>query len=358
MINQNIISFAKDLLIKYSDLIQKLEDYNMNRDEIVKISKEKADMDDIYEVCVKFISNCENFNLNKDIIAKEKDEELKELAKEENIILEKEIELLEKQINDYLLPKDKNDSKNAIVEIRAGTGGEEAGLFAFDLFQMYLRYAERKKWQVNIDDISETENGGLKIVSFTLNGKNVYSRMKFESGVHRVQRIPKTENSGRVHTSAATVAILPEIEDVEININDKDIRVDVYRASGAGGQHVNKTESAVRITHIPSGIVVTCQDGRDQRSNKDKAMRVLKSRLYAFENEKQQKIVEESRKDQVGTGDRSEKIRTYNFPQNRITDHRIGFSSQNLAEIMSSGDLDDIIEALILDYQNKIINSN
>jgi peptide chain release factor 1 len=350
----NILSFVKDLIAKYDSLVSRLEDFTLDRDEIIKIAKEKSELDEIYQICSSYLNKLNNFNDNKEIITEEKDEELRQLARDENALIEKEIELHDKQINDYLLPKDKNDSKNAIVEIRAGTGGEEAGLFAFDLFQMYLRYAELKKWSISVDDMNETENGGIKNACLVITGKSVYSRMKFEAGTHRVQRVPKTENSGRVHTSAATVVVMPELEDLDIKIDEKDIRTDVYRASGAGGQHVNKTESAVRLTHEPSGIVVTCQDGRDQRSNKDKAMKVLKSKIYAMEEEKRQQEVEGSRKDQLGSGDRSEKIRTYNFPQNRLTDHRIGWSSQNLSNIMSSGDLDNLIEALILDNQQKI----
>jgi peptide chain release factor 1 len=245
------------------------------------------------------------------------------------------------------MPKDPNDEKNVIVEIRGGAGGDEAALFAATLFRMYSHYAESKGWETSIIDSNPTEIGGFKEIVFEIEGKGAYSRLKFESGVHRVQRVPSTESSGRIHTSTATVAVLPEVDDVtEVEINPNDIEVDTYRASGAGGQHINKTSSAIRITHIPSGIVVTCQDQRSQHKNRDKAMRVLKAKLYEIEVQKHASGIAENRKSQVGTGDRSERIRTYNFPQRRVTDHRIGFTLYQIEQFIN-GDLDELIDALI-----------
>ena len=253
-----------------------------------------------------------------------------------------------------MLPKDKNDDRNCIVEIRGGAGGEEAALFAYELYRMYINYCERHRLKIEVVDINETELGGLKEVVFNVTGKDAYKQLKFESGVHRVQRVPETESQGRVHTSTATVAVLPEAEDVEVEIKDEDIRVDVYRSSGAGGQKVNKTETAIRITHFPTGIVVTCQDERSQLKNKDKAFKVLRSRLYDYYNTQNRSAYDEHRKSLVGTGDRSERIRTYNFPQGRVTDHRIGLSVYNLTEFIM-GDIEGMIEALtIADREAKL----
>jgi peptide chain release factor 1 len=257
---------------------------------------------------------------------------------------------LEEQLRLLLLPKDPNDDKNIILEIRAGTGGDEAALFAADLFRMYSRYADRNRWKVEMMNTSETDGGGFKEVVALISGERVYSRLKFESGTHRVQRVPDTETQGRIHTSACTVAVLPEVEDVDIEINPADLRIDLYRASGAGGQHVNKTESAVRLTHIPTGVVVSCQDGKSQHKNKAQALKVLKSRIYDQMLAEQQAEMAADRKTQVGSGDRSERIRTYNYPQGRCTDHRIGLTLYKLDAIMQ-GDVDEIIDALITDQQ-------
>ena len=283
-------------------------------------------------------------------LIQDEDSELAQMAEEENQSILKDIEILEADLKILFIPKDPNDKKNIILEIRAGTGGSEACLFANDLYRMYIRYAEIQKWKIELVNMSENEGGGIKEAVLSMKGSNVYGELKFESGVHRVQRVPDTESSGRLHTSAATVAVLPEAESVDIEINDSDIKIDTYRASGAGGQHVNKTESAIRITHGPSGIVVTCQDESSQHKNKDKAMKVLRSRLYEFEQIKQQKKISEKRKSMVSTGDRSAKIRTYNFPQNRITDHRINVTLYKLDQFID-GSLQELVDSLKIEEQ-------
>ena len=274
------------------------------------------------------------------------DEELRELANAELDEAKRSLPVLEEELKILLLPKDPNDERNVIVEIRGGTGGEESSLFAYDLFRMYSMYAEKKGYQTEVVSLNETGLGGYKEVSFIVSGAGAYSRFKFESGTHRVQRVPQTESSGRIHTSAATVAVLPEADDVEVDINPNDLEIDTFRSSGAGGQHINKTSSAIRITHKPTGLVVECQDERSQYKNKDKAMKVLKSRLLKMEQDKQNEAIASDRRSQVGSGDRSEKIRTYNFPQSRVTDHRIGLTLYKLDEIMN-GSLDEIIDALV-----------
>ena len=274
------------------------------------------------------------------------DEELRALAAEELDENKRALPALEEELKILLLPKDPNDDRSVIVEIRGGTGGEESSLFAYDLFRMYSMYAERKGYKIEIVSLNETGLGGYKEVSFIVSGQGAYSRFKFESGTHRVQRVPQTESSGRIHTSAATVAVLPEADDVEVEINPNDIEIDTFRSSGAGGQHINKTSSAIRITHKPTGMVVECQDERSQYKNKDKAMKVLKSRLLKMEQDKQNEAIASDRRSQVGSGDRSEKIRTYNFPQSRLTDHRVGLTLYKLDEIMN-GDLDEVIDALV-----------
>ncbi len=274
------------------------------------------------------------------------DEEMKELAQLELSENKENITVFEEELKILLLPKDPNDDRNVIVEIRGGTGGEESSLFASDLFRMYTMYAEKKGFSVEILNVNETELGGYKEISFMINGHGAYSLFKFESGTHRVQRVPQTESGGRIHTSAATVAVLPEADDVEIDINPADLQIDTFRSSGAGGQHINKTSSAIRVTHLPTGMVVECQDERSQYKNKDKALKVLKSRLLKVEQDKQHAEIAQDRKSQVGSGDRSEKIRTYNFPQSRITDHRIGLTLYKLDDVLN-GNLDEVVDALI-----------
>lgn len=274
------------------------------------------------------------------------DEEMKELAQLELSENKENIAVFEEELKVLLLPKDPNDERNVIVEIRGGTGGEESSLFAADLFRMYTMYAEKKGFSVEILNVNETELGGYKEISFMINGEGAYSLFKFESGTHRVQRVPQTESGGRIHTSAATVAVLPEADDVEIDINPADLQIDTFRSSGAGGQHINKTSSAIRVTHLPTGMVVECQDERSQYKNKDKALKVLKSRLLKVEQDKQHAEIASNRKSQVGSGDRSEKIRTYNFPQSRITDHRIGLTLYKLDDVLN-GNLDEVVDALI-----------
>jgi peptide chain release factor 1 len=273
------------------------------------------------------------------------DPEMAKLAKEETERLEAEAEALREKIKLALLPKDPHDERDVIVEIRAGTGGEEAGLFAADLFRMYSRYAERKRWGIEVLSASESEKGGFKEIIFEVNGRGAYSRFKYESGVHRVQRVPETEASGRIHTSASTVAVLPEAEDIEVDIDEKDLKFDIYHSGGAGGQNVNKVATAVRVTHIPTGIVVQCQDERSQLKNKTKALMILKSRLLQMKEQEQAAQISDSRRSQVGGGDRSEKIRTYNFPQDRVTDHRVGYTRHNLQAFLD-GDIDDVVDAV------------
>ena len=281
-----------------------------------------------------------------EILKSENDDELRELAQMEMDEAKETLPKIEEELKILLLPKDPNDERNVIVEIRGGTGGEESSLFAGDLFRMYSMYADKKGFKTEVLSANETGLGGYKEISFMVNGDGAYSKLKYESGTHRVQRVPETESSGRVHTSAVTVAVLPEADDVEVDINPNDLQIDTFRSSGAGGQHINKTSSAIRITHLPTGMVVECQDERSQYKNKDKAMKVLKSRLLKIEQDKQNAEISENRKSQVGSGDRSEKIRTYNFPQSRVTDHRIGLTLYKLDDILN-GNLDEVIDALI-----------
>jgi len=314
-----------------------------------QLTREHAELAEPVEVYQHYKQIKQEIEDNRELL-RDDDQEMRELAKEELPALEEEAEQLAQKLTTLMLPKDPNDGKNIILEIRAGTGGDEAALFASDLFRAYCRYAERHRWKVEIMSSSEAGVGGYKEVIAMIIGQNVYSRLKYESGTHRVQRVPETEAQGRIHTSACTVAVLPEAEDVDLDIDNGDLRIDVYRASGAGGQHINKTESAVRITHIPTGVVVSCQDEKSQHKNKAKAMKVLRSRIFDAMQAEQNAQVAADRKSQVGSGDRSERIRTYNFPQGRCTDHRIGLTLYKLDSIMQ-GDLDEIFDALTTYYQ-------
>lgn len=325
-------------LIVQPDLMADMKKYS-------KLNKEYKDLDKVVKKYEEYQKVSGDIDGSKEILAAEKDPELREMAKMELEELEPKKEELEEELKQLLIPKDPNDSKNVVLEIRGGTGGDEAAIFAGDLFRMYQQFSESQGWNLSILSLNEGTVGGFKEIVASITGEDVYAKLKFESGVHRVQRVPATETQGRVHTSAATVAILPEAEEVDVDIDMKDVRRDTFRASGAGGQHVNKTESAVRLTHIPSGLVVECQDGRSQHSNFDKALTVLRSRLYEMELKKQQAEIAGQRKSMVGSGDRSDKIRTYNYPQSRVTDHRIGYSSHNLPSVMS-GQIEDFIEQL------------
>ena len=336
---------------KYDELAEKVSDPEVINNQPVwqKYIKEMGEMGPIVKAYKEYKKAKSDLEGAKEML-EEGDEEMRELAKMEISELEEKIEAQEEELKVLLLPKDPNDEKNVILEIRAGTGGDEAALFGADLLRMYTRYAERNRWKTELMDINETGIGGIKEAVVLIKGKGAYSRLKYESGAHRVQRVPETESSGRVHTSAATVAVLPEVDDVEIELNPNDVRVDVYRASGNGGQCVNTTDSAVRLTHEPTGLVVTCQDEKSQIKNKEKAFKVLKARLYDLEMQKQQDEIAGQRKSQVGSGDRSERIRTYNFPQGRVSDHRIGLTIYKLDAFLD-GDIDEIVDALITSDQ-------
>jgi peptide chain release factor 1 len=341
---------------KYDSINEQLSDPNIStdREKMISLTRERSDLSEIVEAYSRYASVLKNIKGNKEIIETVNDNDLVSMAEAELEELNAEKEKLEEEIKVLILPKDPNDDKGIIMEIRAGTGGEEAALFAGDLFRMYSRYAEMRGWKIELIDINDTGLGGVKEVIFSVTGNNVYGDMKFESGVHRVQRVPETEGSGRVHTSAASVAVLPEAEDVQIEINQNDLKIDIFRAGGAGGQNVNKVETAVRMTHIPTGLVVQCQDERSQLKNRQKAMKVLKARLYDLELKKQNAEISAQRKLMVGSGDRSDKIRTYNFPQNRVTDHRIGLTLYNLSNIME-GHINELIEQLkIADKTEKL----
>jgi peptide chain release factor 1 len=319
------------------------------------LSKEQSSIEPIVTKAKEYIKVLNDIEENRLMLD---DDELGELAKEELKELESLKPQLEEEIKFLMIPKDPNDAKNIYLELRAGTGGDEAAIFVGDLFRAYLRYAEVSGWKVEIMNQSESEAGGFKEIVALFKGDHVYSKLKFEGGTHRVQRVPATESQGRVHTSAITVAVMPEVDDVEININPNDLKIDVMRSSGCGGQSVNTTDSAVRITHIPSGIVVTNQDQKSQHKNKDKAMKVLKARLYDLQMQEKMEAEGANRKEQVGTGDRSGRIRTYNYPQNRVTDHRINLTLYRLENVMNDGVFDEIIDPLIADYQSRLIEAN
>ncbi|MEQ9116313.1 MAG: peptide chain release factor 1 [Rickettsiales bacterium] len=348
------------ILSKYDALQKKLSSGDsLSSKEFVQASKELADLDEIVELIRGFNkASVDLRGLEEMMQDPSADKDIKDMAEEEYHDLKKDIHEIEDKIKIALIPKDEADQKNAIIEIRAGTGGDEAALFAATLFEMYQRYASLKGWNFEVLEKSDTGIGGIKEGSAVISGKNVFARLKFESGVHRVQRVPETESSGRVHTSAATVAVLPEAEEFDVDIQEKDLRIDVFRASGAGGQHVNTTDSAVRVTHLPTGIVVSQQDEKSQHKNKAKALKILRSRIYEAERGRRDAERSASRKQQVGSGDRSERIRTYNFPQGRVTDHRINLTLYKINEIVAEGKLDEVIEPLIAeDEALKLANS-
>ena len=336
---------------KYNELSSELSKPEVlsNIKETLRLTKEQASLKDAYDAYQKYKKIESDLEEAKEMT---KDPDLGEFAKEEIARLNKEKEELESQIEIILLPKDPNDGKNVIVEIRGAAGGDEANIFAGDLYRMYTKYAEKQGWKIEVLSEEHSDAGGYPLVEFMVKGDSVYSKLKYESGAHRVQRVPVTETQGRVHTSTATVLVMPEAEEVDVEINPSDLRIDVYRSTGAGGQCVNTTDSAVRITHLPTNTVVTCQNERSQIQNKEKAMQMLRTRLYEAKIREQEEKLGSERRSKIGTGDRSEKIRTYNYPQNRVTDHRIGYTTKNLDRVME-GNLDDIIEALITEDQNR-----
>ena len=351
----DILSKANSTIVEYDNIMQEMMDPSnvLDQEKLASLSKQKSSIQEVYDLSIKFVALT---NENDELDALDGEEGYADLVKEEKEVISSKLTSIENALIKILITDDPNDNKSAIIEVRAGTGGDEAALFVADLFRMYSRYAEKNNLSINIMDIHETGVGGLKSVIFSAEGHKAYGIYKYEGGVHRVQRIPKTESGGRVHTSAATVAVLPEAEKAELDINEAtDIKVDTYRASGAGGQHVNKTESAIRLTHIPTGLVVTCQDQASQHKNKASALKVMRARLFALEQEKLNKDRDEMRKSLVSTGDRSAKIRTYNFPQGRITDHRINYTTHKL-QVTLEGDLDHIIEQLKLAEDNSKIN--
>ena len=334
-------------LVSDADVISRIDEWK-------KYSKELSDISETVEKYVEYKKVVKEIEDLQELIPLENDAEMKDMMEQEVYACKDKLSLISDELKILLLPKDPDDDKNVIMEIRGGAGGEEASLFAYELYRMYVKFSEKNRWKTEEIDCNETELGGIKEVIFSISGKNAYSKLKYESGVHRVQRVPETESQGRVHTSTVTVAVLPEATDVEITIDEKDLRVDTLRSSGAGGQHVNKTESCIRLTHIPTGIVVLCQDERSQTKNREKAMKVLKSRLYDYYQSQADKEYSENRRSQVGTGDRSERIRTYNFPQGRVTDHRIGVTLHSIDNFMM-GDIDEMIEALaIYDREKKL----
>ena len=354
MLPQDKVQYLIDRHLK---LEKELSSGEIDKKKYAEISKEYSDLKDIVKYAKEYLNyKKDTEDLNNIINDKNSDNEMKEFASKELENLKYNFQINEKKIKLFLLPKDLADSKNAIIEIRAGTGGLEASLFASDLYKMYEKVSQKKNWKIEIISISKSEAGGLKEVIALIKGKNIYSALKYESGVHRVQRVPDTETQGRVHTSAATVAVLPEAEDLDIRIDEKDLRIDVFRSSGPGGQSVNTTDSAVRITHIPTGIVVSQQDEKSQIRNKEKGLKILKSRIYDYERQKIDNERSKDRKNKIGTGDRSERIRTYNFPQGRVTDHRINLTLHKLEEFMEGEIFDDMIESLSLQAQQDELN--
>ncbi len=352
----NLLNKVTELQQEYSKLEKQLSDPEIitHLDRYKKISARYKEISAILRCAEELQGNIEALKENKEAMKHEDEEELVLLIEEENANLESNVENLTHKLKTMLIPKDENDEKIAIMEIRAGTGGEEAALFAFDLYRMYTHFIENKGWKIDIMNSNPTGMGGLKEISFEVQGKNAYGTLKFESGVHRVQRVPETESSGRIHTSAASVVVLPEAEKIDFDIDENDLKIDVYHSSGPGGQSVNTTDSAVRITHMPTNTVVTCQDEKSQLKNKTKAMKVLRSRLLDLEIQKQQQSIARQRRSMVGTGDRSAKIRTYNYPQSRITDHRINYTSHNLESFMD-GNIDELIDALHIAMQEEML---
>lgn len=339
---------------KYDELSVKISDPAImaNQNEWRKLCKEHSDLEVIVNAYKEYKKVIEDLKANKEMLVEETDREMKEMLQEEISELTKREAELESEIQILLLPKDPNDDKNVFVEIRGGAGGDEAALFSANLFRMYSKYAENNRWAVEVMSVNETDIGGFKEIVFMIKGNGAYSKLKYESGVHRVQRVPDTESSGRIHTSTATVAVLPEVDDVEIEINEKDLKIDVFRASGNGGQCVNTTDSAVRMTHLPTGLVVSCQDEKSQLKNKEKALKILRARLFEQAEAERAAGIAEDRKSQVGTGDRSERIRTYNYPQGRVTDHRIGLTLYKLESFLN-GDIDEVVNALITAAQSE-----
>ena len=338
----------EDLLVHFEEVLNELGEPGVTDNQVrfQKLMKEQSELQPLVDTYKEYKENKETIQDSLSMLEEEKDEEMREMLKEELSDAKKRVEELEQQLKILLLPKDPNDSKNVIVEIRAGAGGDEAALFAAEIYRMYVKYAESHRWKTEMISLNENGIGGFKEVTFMIQGNGAYSRLKYESGVHRVQRVPETESGGRIHTSTCTVAIMPEAEEIDFHLDMNDCKFDVFRASGNGGQCVNTTDSAVRLTHIPTGIVISCQDEKSQLKNKDKALKVLRARLYEMELAKQHDAEAEARRSQIGTGDRSEKIRTYNFPQGRVTDHRIKLTLHRLDSILG-GDLEEIIDSLI-----------
>ena len=347
----NMMERLETIARRYEELNEILMDPSIASDinKMTEASKEQAMLENAYRLYEEYKSVLSGIEEAKELL-KENDPEIKEMAELELSELEEKKPLIEEKLHLELIHKDPNDNKNVIVEIRGAAGGDEGNIFAGDLYRMYVKYAESQGWKIEVMEAQDSEAGGYSLISFMVKGEGVYSKLKFESGSHRVQRVPKTEKQGRVHTSTATVLVMPEAEEVDIEINPGDLRIDTYRASGAGGQHINKTDSAVRITHIPTGTVTTSQDGRSQHDNKDKAMRAMRTKLYEMKLREQEEALGSERRSKIGSGDRAEKIRTYNYPQNRVTDHRIGLTIQQLDRIME-GKLEDIIEALVNEDQ-------